>query len=104
MSSSVLQTNFIVEANTMNPDQTAPEGSSLIWIHIVCTIGFQSDYTDERADDNFHEWRGKGQIFFYPQHFTCQIKSTTGKTKAKFHFSMQINHDISCEILFAIYV
>ena len=29
--------DFNMEANTMNPDQTAPHGSSLIWVHIVYT-------------------------------------------------------------------
>ena len=28
--------DFIMEAITMNPDQTALLGSSLIWIHNVC--------------------------------------------------------------------
>ena len=32
--SNALQTNFIWETNTMNP-----QGSSLIWFHIVCNIG-----------------------------------------------------------------
>ena len=27
--------DFIMEANTMNPDQTAP-----FWVHIVCHIGY----------------------------------------------------------------
>ena len=33
---------LILKANTMNPDQTAPKGagSSLIWVHIFCSIGF----------------------------------------------------------------
>ena len=31
--------DFIMDANTMNPDQTAPLGSSLIWVHIVCNKG-----------------------------------------------------------------
>ena len=33
--SSVFKARFFMEANKMNPDQ----GSSLIWVHIVCTIG-----------------------------------------------------------------
>ena len=37
---------LIMEANTMNPDQTAPK-SSLIWVHIVCNIGFQSVLADK---------------------------------------------------------
>ena len=39
----------------MNPDQTAPKGSSLIWVHSVYNIGYQSIYVEERADDNCHE-------------------------------------------------
>ena len=30
--------NISFETNTMNPDQIAPLGSSLIWVHIVCNI------------------------------------------------------------------
>ena len=30
--------DFIMEANTMNPDLTAPFGSHLIWVHIFCNI------------------------------------------------------------------
>ena len=33
---------FTMEANSMNPDQTALLRSSLIWIHIVCNIGYLS--------------------------------------------------------------
>ena len=40
------------KANNMNPDQTAPLGSSLIWVHIVCNIGYHSLQADERVDDN----------------------------------------------------
>ena len=41
------------EANTMNPDQTAPKGSSLIWVHSICIIGYQSTFasSDKQADD-----------------------------------------------------
>ena len=41
--------DFIIEANTMNPDQTAPLGSSLIWVHSVCNVGYESTQTDERS-------------------------------------------------------
>ena len=34
--------DFIMEANTMYPDQTAPLGSNLIWVHIVCNTGYLS--------------------------------------------------------------
>ena len=44
------KTNFITEATTMNADQ-----SSLIWVHIVCNIGHQCTWAEERADDNFCE-------------------------------------------------
>ena len=47
--STALQTNFIMEANTMNPDQTAP------MVHIVFSIGHQSLSVEERADDNCSE-------------------------------------------------
>ena len=35
------QTYFCIQANSMDPDQTAPRGS-LIWVHIVCKNDFQS--------------------------------------------------------------
>ena len=31
---------FIMETNTMNPDQTAPKRGSLIWVNIACKIGY----------------------------------------------------------------
>ena len=37
----------------MDPDQTAPHGSSLIWVHSVCILGFQSTIADERADKKY---------------------------------------------------
>ena len=43
---------LIMEANTVNPDQTAPKGSSLIWVHYVCNIGYQSTQADVRVDVN----------------------------------------------------
>ena len=36
------QTTFIMEANTMHPDQTTPHGSSLIWVYTVCNISYHS--------------------------------------------------------------
>ena len=32
------QTTIIMKANNMNPDQTAPKRSCLIWVHIFCNI------------------------------------------------------------------
>ena len=34
--------SFSMKENTMNFDQTGPKGSSLIWVHIACNIGYQS--------------------------------------------------------------
>ena len=31
--------DFVLEGDTMNPDQTATLRSSLIWVHIACNIG-----------------------------------------------------------------
>ena len=33
---------------TMNPDQTAPKGSCLIWVHIVCNIRYLSTHAYEK--------------------------------------------------------
>ena len=47
--SSAHQTSFFfMEANNMNPNQTAPSGSSLIWAHIVCSIGYLRKKADEK--------------------------------------------------------
>ena len=43
----------------MNPDQTASLGS-LIWVHIVCNIGYLRTYADERADDKSRDWQDNG--------------------------------------------
>ena len=51
-----MKVNFIMEASTVNPDQTA-----LIWVHIACSMGYQSTSADERANNNFDEWLEKGQ-------------------------------------------
>ena len=44
--------DFIMEANTMNLYQTA-----LIWVHIVCNIGYSRKWADERADDKSWDWQ-----------------------------------------------
>ena len=49
-----------MESNTMNPDQTAPIGSSLIWVHVVCNIGYKITSADEIADDSHCEWQQQG--------------------------------------------
>ena len=43
----------------MNPDQTAPKGSSQssqIWVHIVCNMVTKVHIKHERDDDNCFEW------------------------------------------------
>ena len=40
---------FTREANTINPDQTAP---SLLWVHTVCNIGLKSTSADEKVGYN----------------------------------------------------
>ena len=47
MSFLLFQTTFIMEANSMNPDQTAPEN-----------VGYQSTIADEKADTICHELAG----------------------------------------------
>ena len=39
--------DFFMEANTMNPDQ----GSSLIWVHIVCNIGYRLPKNINRQEE-----------------------------------------------------
>ena len=53
---------FIVEANNMDPNQTGAvwsDWSSLIWVHVVCNIGYHSPWADEKADEFIWEcWKG----------------------------------------------
>ena len=51
--------DLIIEAITMNPDQTAPKGSSLIWVNIGCNKGNLSISADKRADNKSCDWREK---------------------------------------------
>ena len=37
----------------MDPEQTAPIGSSLIWVHTVCHRGFLNISADEEKQTNF---------------------------------------------------
>ena len=52
--SNALKKTFTVEANTMNPDQTAP----FIRVHTFCNIDYQK-YRD-RETMSCHGWREKG--------------------------------------------
>ena len=38
-------------------------GSSLIWVHIVCNIGYLWIYTIEREEDNIRDWRVIGLLY-----------------------------------------
>ena len=49
--------DFIMEANTMIPKQSA---ASLIWVHIVCIISYLSTQAEQREDDKSHDWQEKG--------------------------------------------
>ena len=53
------QTYFCIQANSVDPDQTAPKRSSLIWVHTVCRNDLKSQ-ADEKADDNCCDWQFKG--------------------------------------------
>ena len=44
----------------MNPGQTSPLGSGLIWVHIVCSVGHLTSYADGRADDKSRDWQDTG--------------------------------------------
>ena len=44
------QTYFCIQANSVDPDQTAP----LIWVHTVCKNA------DDKADNNCCDWQFKG--------------------------------------------
>ena len=56
-----IRLDFIIDANTMSSDQTAPKGkgSSLIWVHSVCNIGFLITQADKRADNKSCDGREK---------------------------------------------
>ena len=44
--------DFFIGANNTNSDQTAPKGSkgsNLIWVHIVCNIGYLRTKADKRS-------------------------------------------------------
>ena len=48
----------MIQANTINPDQTAPKDQT--WAYIICNIGYWSLLSDEQVDENCHEWQEKG--------------------------------------------
>ena len=38
-----------IEANSVDPEQTAPYRSSLIWVHTICHRGFLNIAADEKS-------------------------------------------------------
>ena len=44
----------------MKPDQTA---SSLIWVHIVCNIGYLKELKQIREEMTSRDWRAKGHMY-----------------------------------------
>ena len=46
----------------MNPDQT---GSSLIWVHIVCKIGYLKEHKKIREQVTSLDWWAKGKSDFF---------------------------------------
>ena len=57
----IFKSYFIMKANSIDADQTAPSGSSLIWVHVLCNIGYESTPVDEKADDIYYKWRENGE-------------------------------------------
>ena len=41
--------DFFMEANNMNPNQTATKEQFLIWVHIVFNIGYLRTEADKRS-------------------------------------------------------
>ena len=50
-----------MEANNLNLDQTA---RSLIWVHIVCNLGYLRTEAYGRADDKSCDWVKLGATYF----------------------------------------
>ena len=71
--------DFFMEANNMNPDQTAPNGGSLIWVHIICNTNYLRIYTDERAENKRHDWQNIFQLIA-ANNFCKQLGPRSGPT------------------------
>ena len=65
---------FSWKQNSMNPDQTATQRSSLIWCHIVCNIGYLKTKADE-SRQQYHDWREKGKATNENVHLFSDVKS-----------------------------
>ena len=53
------QTYFCIQANSVDPDQTAPRGA--VWSgSTVCKNDFLKSQADDKADDNCCDWQLKG--------------------------------------------
>ena len=79
------QTYFFIQANNVDPDQTAPRGS-LIWVYTVCKNDLKSQ-ADDKADDNCCDWQFKDQhikSFFFLRIASSYTTPTATNTNAKF--------------------
>ena len=53
------QTYFCIQANSVDPDQTAPREA--VWSGSICLQKwFLKSQADEKADDNYCDWQFKG--------------------------------------------
>ena len=52
------QTYFCIQANSVDPDQTAPLGKHCLQKWLLKT------QADDKADDNSCDWRFKGSVIF----------------------------------------
>ena len=53
------QTYFCIQANSVDPDQTAPRGAVYLGSHCLQKWLLKSQ-ADDKADDNSCDWRFKG--------------------------------------------
>ena len=54
-----LQTNFCIQANSVDPDQTAPKGPVWYGSTLFAVMTFKVT-AEDKADDNSCDWRFKG--------------------------------------------
>ena len=52
------QTYFCIQANSMDPDQTAPRGA--VWSGSTLLAKMTFKITDDKADNNCCDWQFKG--------------------------------------------
>ena len=69
----------------MEPNQTAPFGSSLIWVHFVCNISYLGTEADERAEDKSRDWweRVNSTCTYQEINDTCYEKTHSTKDSSQ---------------------